>query len=105
MLLPEIYGFRGAGTIAPFLEKKYGYHGIAAIVDEGGGYITVLGQTVAAFGTAEKGVRASRPTCLVRAIVADLLGADCRAATRASLSQRLAATLRCRTGSTHPLAS
>jgi hypothetical protein len=33
----EVFARRGAGTIAPFLEKRYGKDGILMVIDEGSG--------------------------------------------------------------------
>ena len=51
----EISGREGAGHLAPFLLKRYGPDSFAAIVDEGAGFLTVWGATMAAPGVAEKG--------------------------------------------------
>ncbi|KAJ9114650.1 hypothetical protein QFC22_005526 [Naganishia vaughanmartiniae] len=52
----EVGGERGATSINDFLEKRYGHHGIAMIVDEGGmGIETLYGTQFALPGMAEKG--------------------------------------------------
>jgi Gly-Xaa carboxypeptidase len=33
----EVFARRGQGTIAPFLEKRYGKDGILMVIDEGSG--------------------------------------------------------------------
>ena len=51
----EISGREGAGHLAPFLLKRYGENSFASIVDEGAGFSTVWGATMATPGVAEKG--------------------------------------------------
>ena len=51
----EVSGGEGAAHIAPYLEKTYGHDGFALILDEGGGYQSLYGTTVAALGVGEKG--------------------------------------------------
>ncbi|GAB7364154.1 hypothetical protein MBLNU230_g4705t1 [Neophaeotheca triangularis] len=51
----EISGRQGAGHLAPFLLKRYGKDGIAAIVDEGATFEDAWGTTFAKPGVAEKG--------------------------------------------------
>ena len=38
-----LHGRRGAGTIGPFLEERYGKYGIALLLDEGGMGLELLG--------------------------------------------------------------
>lgn len=33
----EVFARRGQGTIAPYLEKRYGHNGILMVIDEGSG--------------------------------------------------------------------
>ncbi|KKA28460.1 hypothetical protein TD95_002573 [Thielaviopsis punctulata] len=51
----EISGERGAGKLAPFILERYGPKGIAALVDEGGGFQPGWGTMFAAPAVAEKG--------------------------------------------------
>lgn len=52
----ESHGFLGAGSIAPFLEARYGADGLEFILDEGGMGLQTLGDVVYALpGVAEKG--------------------------------------------------
>lgn len=51
----EISGREGAGSLAPFLLKRYGDNGLAAIVDEGAGFSKAWGSVFALPGTGEKG--------------------------------------------------
>lgn len=51
----EISGREGAGHLAPFLFKRYGKDGIAAIVDEGASFMKAWGTIFATPGTGEKG--------------------------------------------------
>ena len=51
----EVSGGRGAGHLGPFIEKRYGKHGIAALVDEGAGMLEAWGAVYASPGVAEKG--------------------------------------------------
>lgn len=51
----ESNGRRGAGHLAPFLFKRYGKGGVAAIVDEGAQFQRAWGRTFAVTGTGEKG--------------------------------------------------
>ncbi|KAF2655193.1 vacuolar carboxypeptidase-like protein Cps1 [Lophiostoma macrostomum CBS 122681] len=51
----EISGREGANTLAPFLVKRYGKGGVAAIVDEGAPNAEVWGRNFAVPGVAEKG--------------------------------------------------
>lgn len=51
----ECSGRQGAGHLAPFLYDRYGKDGIAALVDEGGGFTEAWGSIFAAAGTGEKG--------------------------------------------------
>ncbi|KAF2735266.1 vacuolar carboxypeptidase-like protein Cps1 [Polyplosphaeria fusca] len=51
----EISGQEGANHLAPFLVKRYGHHGVVAIVDEGATYAESWGASFAIPGVAEKG--------------------------------------------------
>jgi Gly-Xaa carboxypeptidase len=51
----ECSGRQGAGHLAPFLLDRYGKDGIAALVDEGAGFMEAWGSVFAAPGTGEKG--------------------------------------------------
>jgi Gly-Xaa carboxypeptidase len=51
----ECSGRQGAGHLAPFLYDRYGKDGIAALVDEGAGFMEAWGSVFAAPGTGEKG--------------------------------------------------
>ena len=51
----EVSGPQGAGHLAPFLLKRYGPEGIAAIVDEGASFSAPWGMHVALPGVGEKG--------------------------------------------------
>ena len=51
----EISGHEGGGHLAPFLLERYGKNGIAAIVDEGNGFMNAWGTAFAAPATGEKG--------------------------------------------------
>lgn len=52
----ECSGYRGAGTIGPFLEERYGENGIALVLDEGGlGLAEVGGALYALPAVMEKG--------------------------------------------------
>jgi len=51
----EISGREGAGSLAPFIQDRYGRDSLAAIVDEGAGFSTSWGQVFAAPAVAEKG--------------------------------------------------
>lgn len=51
----ECNGRRGAGHLSPFLYKRYGTNGIAAIVDEGAQFQNAWGRVFAVTGTGEKG--------------------------------------------------
>lgn len=51
----EISGRNGAGHLAPFIHERYGSEGIAAIIDEGAGFIKQWGMRTALPGVGEKG--------------------------------------------------
>jgi Gly-Xaa carboxypeptidase len=51
----EISGFQGASHLSQFLLERYGNDGIAAIVDEGAGFIDAWGLKAALPGVGEKG--------------------------------------------------
>lgn len=51
----EVSGTRGAGHLAPFIEKRYGKDSVAALVDEGAGMVEAWGAAYASPGVAEKG--------------------------------------------------
>lgn len=51
----EVSGPQGAGHLAPFILERYGYDGIATIVDEGAGFSQAWGMQVALPGVGEKG--------------------------------------------------
>ena len=51
----EISGRSGAGHLAPVILERYGKHGVASIVDEGGGAMQAWGTNFMAPGVAEKG--------------------------------------------------
>lgn len=51
----ECSGQQGAGHLASFLYDRYGQDGIAALVDEGSGFMEAWGSLFAAPGTGEKG--------------------------------------------------
>jgi len=39
----EVFARRGQGTIAPFLEKRYGKDGLLMVIDEGAGTVDNVG--------------------------------------------------------------
>lgn len=51
----EISGRNGAGHLAPFIHDRYGSEGIAAIIDEGAGFVKQWGMRTALPGVGEKG--------------------------------------------------
>ncbi|KAF2402107.1 carboxypeptidase S [Trichodelitschia bisporula] len=51
----ESMGLQGAGKMGPFLLERYGPDALAAIVDEGAGFVQKWGTTLALPGIAEKG--------------------------------------------------
>lgn len=52
----EVHARRGQGTIAPFLEERYGHDGLLMVVDEGSGIADgMYGGSFALPGTGEKG--------------------------------------------------
>lgn len=51
----ECSGNQGAASLAARLEELYGDDGVAAVVDEGAGYVEMFGRGFAAPGVAEKG--------------------------------------------------
>ncbi|CAA7267427.1 unnamed protein product [Cyclocybe aegerita] len=51
----EAGGFKGAGSLAPHLERVYGENGFAMVVDEGSEFYEQFGTVIATPGIAEKG--------------------------------------------------
>jgi Gly-Xaa carboxypeptidase len=51
----ECSGYQGAGHLGPHLLERYGHDGVAAVVDEGEGYLEAFGRGFAVPGVAEKG--------------------------------------------------